>query len=442
MPDALIAGGLAGLAALSLPIGAAVAVFFRPSARIVAIVMAFGSGALIHAVVTELAVDPAQELVAVHRFEPLHTWIVLAGGFLAGGLLYVGVNAALERMGSGLHWRHRARRKALEQKRAEAAPILEALAKSRIARSLTPEEAETVLPFVRSEPYQAGEAVFRRGDPSDGLYVVESGTFEIHHDVTTPDGVTTERVTAVEPGATTGGMGMLAGKPRMASLIAGTDGSVLHLSRESIEHLTERLPRIREIVADIVSQELFEAARDSNIQDPEQWSRIAVENIEQVTRAEVEAAERQAGSASPMAIFVGTLQDGIPESIAIGASFVSLAAFAPTFMVAVFLSNLPEAVAGTSALLKAKFTVTRVMLMWLGLMIASGLAGTLGYMALHGASPAFTAFLGAVAGGGVVAMLAMTMMPEAYESGRAGVAPATIIGFLSSLLLAVMELGV
>jgi zinc transporter, ZIP family len=75
-------------------------------------------------------------------------------------------------------------------------------------------------------------------------------------------------------------------------------------------------------------------------------------------------------------------------------------------------------------------------------MIASALAGTVGYTMLHGASPAFVAFLGAEAGGGVVAMLAMTMMPEAYESGRAGVAPATIIGFLASLLLAVLELAV
>ena len=58
MPDIIVSGGLAGLAALSLPLGAVVAVLFRPPARIVAVIMAFGSGALIHAVVTELAVDP------------------------------------------------------------------------------------------------------------------------------------------------------------------------------------------------------------------------------------------------------------------------------------------------------------------------------------------------------------------------------------------------
>src|SRR5687767_14842207 len=127
MSDAFVSGGLAGLAALSLPLGAVVNVLFRPAARVVAIVMAFGSGALIHAVVTELAVDPAHTLVGVHHFAPIQGWLVLAGGFLAGGLLYIGVNAAVTKMGGGLHWLHRLRRQALEQKRADASPILEAL---------------------------------------------------------------------------------------------------------------------------------------------------------------------------------------------------------------------------------------------------------------------------------------------------------------------------
>jgi hypothetical protein len=52
--------------------------------------MAFGSGALIHAVVTEVAVDPATEMVGHHGFAPFFTWAVLASGFLVVGLMYVG----------------------------------------------------------------------------------------------------------------------------------------------------------------------------------------------------------------------------------------------------------------------------------------------------------------------------------------------------------------
>jgi zinc transporter ZupT len=238
-------------------------------------------------------------------------------------------------------------------------------------------------------------------------------------------------------------MGMLGGQPRTASLVALEGGTLLLLSRLDFEHLAEKVPCIRKIVADIVAHDLYVSAHDAGAGDPAEWERAALSSIEQLTRAEVEAAaERHAEESSPLAIFVGTLQDGIPESIAIGASFVSLATFAPTFVVAVFLSNFPEGVAGTSALLRAKFSVAKVLAMWGGLVVGAALAGALGYLLLNDASPAVVAFLGALAGGGVVAMLAMTMMPEAYESGRASVAPATIVGFLASLLLAVFELGV
>lgn len=440
MPDALVAGALAGLAALSLPLGAAVAVLFRPPARIVAIVMAFGSGALIHAVVTELAVDPSIELIGRHHYEPLQTWQILAAGFLIGGLLYVALNTVIGRLGGGLHWRHRLRRRALEVKRSEAAPIVEALSRSRIARCLSPHEVEEILPFVRRVQVYAGQSIFRPGDASDGLYVVASGTFELRHDDPTGNGAPAGHVDAVEAGATVGGMGLLTGQPRTVSLTARTDGELLLLPRLDFGHLAEKVPCIRKIIADIVTRELYVSARDAAVDDPEAWSRVAVASIEQLTRSEVEAAAtRQGEEGSPLAIFVGTLQDGIPESIAIGASFAGLAAFSPTFLVAVFLSNLPEGVAGTSALLRARFSVLGVMTMWAGLAIASALAGSIGYLLLHDASPAWVAFLGAFAGGGVVAMLAMTMIPEAYESGHAGVAPATIIGFLASLFFAVLE---
>jgi CRP-like cAMP-binding protein len=450
MPDAVVAGALAGIAAISLPLGAVVAIFFRPPARVVAIVMAFGSGALIHAVVTELAVHPASSLVLAHHFLPGQSWLVVAGGFLAGGLLYVALNRVVEGMGGGFHWRHRLRRKALDDKRARAMPILQALSRSRIATCLSPEEAEEILPFVRSVRVTGGQAVFRRGDPSDGLYIVASGTFEIHHnghvhdggDIHAGDSQHLEQVTFIETGAVVGGIGMLGGQPRIATLVAREDGELLMLARADFDHLTERVPCLRKIVADIVTRQLFVSARDGVTLDPDEWQRIAVGSIEHLTRAEVEAASEQSHKeSSPLAIFVGTLQDGIPESLAIGAGFAGLAAFSPTFMVAVFLSNLPEAVAGTSALLKARFSVLRVMLMWSGLLIGSALAGTVGYVLLHEASSVAIAFLQALAGGGVVAMLAMTMMPEAYESGRSGVAPATIVGFLASLLLAVFELG-
>jgi CRP-like cAMP-binding protein/zinc transporter ZupT len=441
MPDAILAGGLAGLAALSLPLGAVINVLFRPAARVVAIVMAFGSGALIHAVVTELAVDPANVLVGVHHFAPFQGWLILAGGFLAGGLLYVGINEVVSKMGGGFHWRHRLRKKALEQKRADATPILEALSRSPIARRLSPADAESVLPFIHALDVPAGTAVYRPGEASDAMYIVASGTFELRARAASADESSGEHATPVEPGAAVGGLNMLGEQPRTATFMACTAGSLLTISRTDFERLMVTVPGVRDLAVNVLAQELVGAANGRDGHSAEAWQQTAVNSIEHVSRAEVEAAcARHGEESSPLAIFIGALQDGIPESIAIGASFVSLAAFSPTFMVAVFLSNLPEAVAGTAALLRAKFSLAKVMLMWAGLVVGSAIAGGLGYVLLHDASPVWASFLGALAGGGVVAMLAMTMMPEAYESGRSGVAPATIVGFLASLLVAVMEI--
>jgi zinc transporter ZupT len=235
---------------------------------------------------------------------------------------------------------------------------------------------------------------------------------------------------------------MMGGEPRTATLVAKSDGHLLMLARIDFEHAADRVPCLRSIVQQIVTHELFVVARVGSAEDAEEWHRIAAGSIDQLSRSEAKAAaERHGEASSPLAILLGTLLDGIPESAAIGASFVALSSFSSTFLVAVFLSNLPEAVAGTTALVKAKFSIGSVLLMWGGLAVGSTLAGTLGYVGLSGSSPAVVAFLGALAGGGVVAMLAMTMMPEAYESGHAGVAPATIVGFLASLLLAIYGMG-
>ena len=175
MPEAIIAGLLAGLAAASLPLGAALGIALRPSARTVAIVMAFGNGALVHALVTELATSPATALVGEHGVDPRLTWAIIAAGFLVGGLLYVGANALVERHGGGIHRPSRLRDRALEEKQTRAAPILQALAGTEIAQYLAPEEAEAVLPFLRAVDVSPGTVVFRPGDPSDALYIVQHG---------------------------------------------------------------------------------------------------------------------------------------------------------------------------------------------------------------------------------------------------------------------------
>lgn len=95
MPDWAAAGGAGLLAGSALLVGSAIAWMLAVPAKVVAVVMAFGSGVLISA----LAFDLVQE--AVDQGGLLAT----AGGFLAGALVYVGLNVLLSRRGA----RHRKR---------------------------------------------------------------------------------------------------------------------------------------------------------------------------------------------------------------------------------------------------------------------------------------------------------------------------------------------
>jgi zinc transporter ZupT len=160
--------------------------------------------------------------------------------------------------------------------------------------------------------------------------------------------------------------------------------------------------------------------------------------------AEAALAKEHGGASSTgsaaTAIFLGALLDGIPESIVIGANFVALATLNPTFLVAVFLSNLPEAMSSASGMRRAGFSTKFIFGLWVGLVIASAICAALGNIFLASASPTLLTFVEAIAGGGILAMLSSTMMPEAFEHGGPSVGLATIAGFLSAFFFTAISL--
>jgi ZIP family zinc transporter len=133
-----------------------------------------------------------------------------------------------------------------------------------------------------------------------------------------------------------------------------------------------------------------------------------------------------AGSAS--AIVLGTILDGIPESFVLGASLLD-GSIAVAVVVAVFASNVPEALSATSGLLEAGWTRGRVFAMWSAVVGVSVLAAALGWYVLDAAPAATGAFVLAFAGGALLVMLADTLMPEAFELGGREAGLLTALGF-------------
>jgi ZIP family zinc transporter len=116
-----------------------------------------------------------------------------------------------------------------------------------------------------------------------------------------------------------------------------------------------------------------------------------------------------------LGIVLGAVLDGIPESVVIGASLLTGETANVAVIVAVFLSNIPESISASSDLLRDGWSRWRVLLLWVIVVAASGLAAGLGYVALEGASGSWISAIQAFAAGAILTMLADEMVPEAFE---------------------------
>jgi ZIP family zinc transporter len=140
-----------------------------------------------------------------------------------------------------------------------------------------------------------------------------------------------------------------------------------------------------------------------------------------------------------LAIVLGIVLDGIPESFVLGLTVLQTGEVSAAFLVAVFLSNLPEAVAATSGLLQSGWTRGRAIGLWVLMMVVSGLSALAGYALLDGASPTTIAFVLSFAGGAILTMLADTMMPEAFAQEGKLVGIVTTVGFALAFAISSLE---
>lgn len=138
-------------------------------------------------------------------------------------------------------------------------------------------------------------------------------------------------------------------------------------------------------------------------------------------------------------IVLGTILDGIPESIVIGMGLIGGGKVSLAMLVAVFISNLPEAIAGTSGMVAGGWKRTKIQVLWLIIAIVCSLASLAGYGLFDHASHLTIAFIQAFAGGAILVMLANTMIPEAYEHGGKLAGLFTVFGFICAVCVVMLE---
>lgn len=148
-----------------------------------------------------------------------------------------------------------------------------------------------------------------------------------------------------------------------------------------------------------------------------------------------ELIERRAGEGGGgLAIVLGAVLDGIPESVVIGISLIEGDSVSVAVLVAVFLSNVPEAISASTDLVDGGWSRRSVALLWSVVVLASAVSALLGFVLLQDAPGSWVAAIQAFAAGAILTMLADEMIPEAYREARSSthrkaVGLATALGF-------------
>lgn len=150
--------------------------------------------------------------------------------------------------------------------------------------------------------------------------------------------------------------------------------------------------------------------------------------------AQTQPSEAEQGG-SGAALALGALLDGVPESAVIGVSLLDGGAVSLVTVAAVFISNVPEGLSSSAGMKKAGRTKGYVFGVWTAIAAASTVSSVLGYTVIGSFSPAVIAAVTAVAAGAILAMIADTMIPEAFENAHLAIGLITVSGFLVSFAL-------
>lgn len=164
--------------------------------------------------------------------------------------------------------------------------------------------------------------------------------------------------------------------------------------------------------------------------------------------------DHDAHGGGPMAIWLGLLIDGIPESLVIGAGFLALLSaklavgidpaltdiMPYTLIAGLFLSNFPEALSSSVGMRKQGMSAGKILLLWGSMVVIISVGSMIGYYVGAEIPHEFEIGIEGIAAGAMLTMIAQTMIPEAVHiGGQKVVGLSTLIGYLSAVAFKLLE---
>ncbi|HST71920.1 ZIP family metal transporter [Kocuria rosea] len=141
-----------------------------------------------------------------------------------------------------------------------------------------------------------------------------------------------------------------------------------------------------------------------------------------------------ARGAAGLALLAAVTLDGVPENVALGVA-LGEGTGGLALLAAIFVSNFPEALVGSASMREQGMASGKAVGLWLVCAVLLAAAVVVGAGPLSSSDPATISVPLAFAAGAVIASLADTLMPEAYEHGGPAVALSTAAGFVLSFAL-------
>ncbi|MCF8208830.1 MAG: cyclic nucleotide-binding domain-containing protein [Rhodoferax sp.] len=444
---------LGAICAGSLLLGSVLGMLWTPRHSITAGLTAFGAGALIAALSVALVAPVAMGVTAPHAGQHgggADSLLWLLAGCIAGGVLFALLNHMLDKGGGYLrkvsttisHLRHRRKR--------QLTHMLQQLGQIAFFQAIPPDHMQILIPAIRSVHFAAGDRLFEEGQQGDRMLFVAHGEVRLT--------VAGQAFKSVTDGEVLGAITLLTHTPYYASAQAISPVKAFELLKVDFDKLRPLVPELAEITTRCAQMRLEDLHR-ADMHSATQGSGWAAEVMAGLHthrlpgRHEIKQ-DAQEHNSAPLAIWLGSVMDGIPESFVVGAGVLAmvtskssaesapaLSALIPyTLIAGLFLSNLPEAFSSSIGMREQGWKAHRIVLLWLSLVLASALSSYLGF--LIGAEINHTAvvFVEGVAAGAMLTMIAQTMIPEAVHLGGPNIVGlTTLAGFVSSIAFKLLE---